>query len=90
MSICTIYSNTGMSAEKYAETRKRLEAAGAGQPQGQLYHVCFGDTENLSVVDVFESQEAFDAFGQVLTPILEELDLNLGQPEVSEVHNIGG
>jgi hypothetical protein len=89
MSICTIYSNTGMSAERYAETRKRLEAAGAGQPQGQLYHVCFGDTDNLSVIDVFESQETFEAFGQVLRPILEELNLGQVQPEVSEVHNIG-
>ena len=89
MSICTIYRNTGMSAERYAETRKRLEAAGAGQPQGQLYHVCFGDTDNLSVVDVFESQETFEAFGQMLRPILEELNLDQVQPEVSEVHNIG-
>jgi hypothetical protein len=89
MSICTIYSNTGMSAERYAETRKRLEAAGAGQPQGQLYHVCFGDTDNLSVIDVFESQETFEAFGQVLRPILEELNLGQVQPEVSQVHNIG-
>ena len=78
-----------MSAERYAETRKRLEAAGAGQPQGQLYHVCFGDTDNLSVIDVFESQETFEAFGQVLRPILEELNLGQVQPEVSEVHNIG-
>jgi hypothetical protein len=88
MAICTVYNNTGLSAEKYAETLKRLESAGAGQPKGQLYHVCFGDTENLSVVDVFESREAYEEFGQVLKPILEDLDL--GQPEVSEVHKVRG
>lgn len=88
MAICTVYNNAGLSAEKYAETLKRLESAGAGQPKGQLYHVCFGDTENLSVVDVFESQEAYEEFGQVLKPILEDLDL--AQPEVSEVHKVRG
>ena len=87
MAICTVYSDTGMNTEKYADTLKRLETAGAGQPDGQLCHVCFGDPENLSVVDVFESRETLEAFGRVLKPILDDLELNLGSPQALEVEN---
>jgi hypothetical protein len=40
------------------------------------------------VFDVWESEESFDAFGQTLMPILAELGIDPGQPQVSEVHNI--
>jgi hypothetical protein len=32
--------------------------------------------------------EEFQSFGKTLMPILESLDLELGKPVISEVHNI--
>ncbi|MEA2446787.1 MAG: hypothetical protein QOK47_424, partial [Actinomycetota bacterium] len=58
-----------MDAENYQQTLKELEAAGAGSPEGRLYHVAFGSP--IQVLDVWESQEKFDAFGQTLIPILQ-------------------
>ena len=40
------------------------------------------------VYDVWDSQEDFDAFGQTLMPILAELGVDPGQPDVMPVHNI--
>lgn len=78
----------GMTAAKYDEVVRRLEQAGAGSPAGRLYHVCFGDRENLRVSDIWDSQESFERFGQTLRPILEDLGIDSGQPEIIEVYNI--
>jgi hypothetical protein len=42
----------------------------------------------IQVFDVWESQESFQAFGATLVPILAELGVDPGEPQVSPVHNI--
>ena len=88
MAIVMRFVSPGMTADKYDEVVKRLEQAGAGSPAGRLYHVAFGDPNELRVSDIWESREAFDKFGQTLIPILNELGIDPGQPEILEVHNI--
>ena len=88
MSFVMRFQPQGMSAATYDECIKRLQAAGAGAPAGRLYHVCFGDPENLSVSDIWDSMENFEAFGATLMPIMQELGIEAGQPEIVEVHNI--
>ena len=41
----------------------------------------------MRVLDIWESQEQFNAFGQTLMPILQQVGVDPGQPEVAEVHN---
>ena len=88
MAIVVRFASTGFTKAIYEETVKKLEAAGAGSPPGRLYHVCFGDKENLRVSDIWESREAFDKFGETLRPILTELGIEAGDLEFFEVHNI--
>jgi hypothetical protein len=88
MSFAIGFTPAGMSAAKYDEVIKKLEAAGAGTPAGRLYHICFGDKNDLRVVDVWDSLENFEAFGQTLMPILQDAGIDPGQPEIIEVHNI--
>ncbi|MFI5185945.1 MAG: hypothetical protein ACHQF0_04435 [Chitinophagales bacterium] len=78
----------GMSVAQYDECIRRLEAAGAGNPKGRLYHVCYGDPTNLRVTDVWDNVENFEKFGQTLMPILNEIGINPGQPDVYPVHSI--
>jgi hypothetical protein len=66
---------------------KQLEAAGAGSPKGRLYHFCFGEGDELMVFDVWESQEAFDAFGQSLIPIMSKLGIDIGEPAIMPMVN---
>jgi hypothetical protein len=82
------FNPKGMTTERYDETLRRLEAAGAGSPPGRQYHVAFGEEGGLSVFDVWDSTESFDKFGETLLPILQELAIDVGEPSVVPVHNI--
>jgi len=87
MAILLRFTPEGMTSAKYDEVLRRLEAAGAGSPPGRLYHVAFGDPNNLRVSDIWDSRESFDRFGQTLLPILEDLGIPSGEPEEIAVHN---
>ena len=87
MPIAIRFTPKSMSAAKYDEVISRLEQAGAGAPKGRLYHVCYGSASELNVVDVWDSSESFDAFGQTLMPILQEAGVDPGEPEIKEVHH---
>lgn len=79
----------GMSADKYDEVQRKLEAAGAANPEGRRYHFAFGEGGgDLSVFDVWDSTELFDRFGETLMPILQELGVDPGEPAVVEIHRM--
>jgi hypothetical protein len=82
------FSPEAMSAQQYDACIAKLAAAGAGSPQGRLYHASYGPADRLRVFDVWDSRESFEAFGQTLVPILQELGVDPGTPEVSEIHGI--
>ena len=88
MSITVIFPPTNMTYEKYDEVIRRLEAAGPGTPSGRQYHTCFGTSGDLGVVDVWESAEQFEAFGETLMPILEKVGIEASEPQISETYNI--
>jgi hypothetical protein len=88
MAIGIYFPVKDMSAEKYDEVIRRLEAAGAGAPTGRSYHCAFAGDGGLHVFDVWDSQADFDSFGETLMPILGELGVDPGEPMIAEVHNI--
>jgi hypothetical protein len=88
MALAFYFSPSSFTPEVYDETIKKLEAAGAGAPAGRLYHFALEDDGKIQVFDVWESQQAFEAFGPTLLPIMTELGADPGQPMVSPVHNI--
>ncbi len=88
MAISVYVNPASMTAAQYDDIIGRLDAAGAGQPAGRLYHACFGSGDKLQVFDIWESQQAFDKFGETLMPIVQEVGLDAGQPMVEPVHNL--
>jgi len=89
MALALYFSPTPVfTAQQYDECIKRLAKAGATHPSGRTYHACFGTSESVKVFDVWTSRDAFDKFGQTLLPILKELGVDPGQPQVMEVHNV--
>jgi hypothetical protein len=77
-----------MTAQHYDDIVRRLEEAGEWPPDGLEYHVCFGSDGNLRVSEIWDSQEQLDAFGERLMPVLAEVGIAAGEPEVLEVYNI--
>jgi quinol monooxygenase YgiN len=88
MAIGIYFTHGKFSVDKYDEAIAQLEAAGAGAPAGRTYHVALETDGEINVFDVWESQEAFDAFGATLMPILTELGVDPGTPMVAPVHNV--
>ena len=62
-------------------------------PQGGVFHVAGSEGGNWRVVDVWESEQAWNAFFETrLKPALEQANLLDGRPQptvrVYEVHNV--
>ena len=89
MSVLIRFTPTSATTtEQYDETIRRLEGAGDFPPQGLEYHVCFVADGNLRVSEIWDSREQLDAFGERLMPILAEVGIDPGEPELLEIHNI--
>ena len=89
MSIVVRFHPTNVTAEKYEESIRRIEAAGEWPPDGLRTHVLFGTEGSLKVSEIWDSQEQLQAFGERLMPILEDVGIEFsGPPEVFEVQNL--
>jgi hypothetical protein len=88
MALGFYFTPSGFTQDTYDEAIRQLEAAGAGAPEGRTYHVALETNGEIQVFDIWESQEAFEAFGATLLPILAGLGADPGQPMVARVHSI--
>ena len=88
MAMLLEFTPNSFTAEKYDTTTRQLQEAGQGAPAGRLSHVAYGDPNALRIADVWESQEAFEAFGRTLLPILQAVGIDPGQPKGTPVHNV--
>ena len=87
MAIVAIFEVNGSTSSKYDEVIRRLTEIGERVPDGQKYHICYGDKQNLQVINIFENQTKLDAFGAKLMPILQEMGIE-AKPAIFEVYNI--
>ena len=88
MSVLLRFSPASLTAQQYDESIRRLEESGDFPPDGLDYHVCFGTEGELKVSEIWDSQEQFEAFGPRLMPILEEVGIEPGEPQLIEIHNV--
>ncbi len=87
MSLGIYFVHVGFTPEKYGETIKKLEAAGAGAPKGRKHHFALESDGSIQVFDEWETKEDFEAFGQTLIPILMEMGVELGEPSIATIIN---
>jgi hypothetical protein len=88
VSLVIRFAPPSLTAQQYDEVVRRLTEAGVFPADGLDYELCFGSEGNLKVSQVWDSQEQLDAFAEQLRPILAEVGVNPGEPEVLEVHNM--
>ena len=89
MSLLARFTPASLTAEQYNESVRRLEADdGAWPADGLDYHVCFGTEPNLKVSEIWDSPEQFAAFGERLMPLLADIGIEPGEPEIIPIHNI--
>ncbi len=74
MTISVVFEFPTGSVESY---RKVFEIGGpeiTDQPD-RLFHQCFESGGGFTVVDVWQSEDSFARFGEVLGPVLQDLGL---------------
>lgn len=88
MALGFYFKPTGFTKQRYDDSLKQLEEAGAGAPPGRLFHFALETDGEIQIFDVWDSQQSSEAFGAALGPILGELGADPVQPQVSRVHNM--
>ena len=92
MAVLMVHDVPGGTKEQYDAVASRLtDGRGLNSPGdwpggGLLAHAA-GPTDNgWRVVDVWESEDAFQRFGAVIVPILQDVGM-AGQPQLFPLHN---
>jgi hypothetical protein len=92
VSVVIRYNPVSLTAAKYDEGVRHinsgLELNEGELPEGCVAHVCFGTDGDLHVSEIWESREQWEAFGEKLMPLLHEVGIDPGQPDVYEVHRL--
>jgi hypothetical protein len=74
MAIVTHGHPGGMTTQMYEEGNRRLRESGAFQTPEHLFHACYGDPNDLQILGVWETREAWDRFwNEACRPIMTEM-----------------
>jgi hypothetical protein len=72
---------------QYEAVWKELRTAGYGKPKGMIYHSGAPKPEGgLIVVDIWESEDDYQAFSRVLKDVTEKYEDLQGIPKIYPVH----
>lgn len=92
MPVVLVHQGPTLTRERYEEAVKkvtggksRLETPADWPVEGLLVHVAGQGEGGFRVIDVWESEEAAAAFGQILIPILQEFGI-IDLPEIYPAH----
>jgi len=94
MPIVAVFQGPTLTQTQYEESvrrltggRGRLETPADWPVAGLLVHVAGQGPNGFRVVDVWESEEAFQRFAEKLLPITKAIGIE-GQPEVYATHTL--
>ncbi len=74
-----------LTAEQYKTIDDKLRTAVGGAIEGLKLHTCFREGDGLAIFDVWDSQEAFEALGSKLMPIVQEVGAEMSPPQFVEM-----
>ncbi len=86
MPIGIYFPINNMDASTYAAINARL--CDLDRPAGRSFHAAFHVGDDIHVFDVWESLEAFQAFGEHLLPLANEYSVDVGEPRIGEIERI--
>ena len=76
----------GMTTKQFDDAWKELRALGISRPKGLVHHTGAQNGSSMVIVDVWESQEAWEGFAQTIGPILGKLGVADSPPVILPVH----
>ena len=91
MAITAYFQPKSLSPDQYDDVLNKLDDAGLSAPDGRVHHMSgIGEDGTIWVLDVWETPEHFEAFGEILMPIVSELEIDVGEPMITPLHNYIG
>jgi hypothetical protein len=88
MSILAIYRSAGVDRTKYDAVIDELKTKSTA-PAGSLAHFAgFTGPDSIVVVDVWESREQLEKFGEQLAPVLKKHGIPDQAPEIVELYGL--
>src|SRR5579862_3613790 len=94
MPVVAVFQGPNVSQQVYEDSiraltggKDRVESPADWPVPGLLVHVAGTGPNGFRVVDVWESEEAFNRFGAVIGPILQNLGVE-AQPDVGPTHTL--
>ncbi|WAZ19947.1 antibiotic biosynthesis monooxygenase [Streptomyces cinnabarinus] len=95
MAIVAVFEVPGMTRDQYEQSADKVTGgrgavtASADWPvPGLISHTSAPTPNGWLVVDVWESDEAFQRFGEIIVPILRELGAPDVEPKIYPVHTV--
>lgn len=88
MAVTAVFDVPGMTKEQYEQVIGDLSREGAGVLEGRRCHIASAKPGGWYVVDVWDSPEAFQEFGEHLMPILIKNGVTPPQPLLLETHTL--
>jgi hypothetical protein len=92
MAVVLVHQGPSVTQERYEEAvrkltdgKSRMESTSDWPVAGLLVHTAGQGQGGFRVVDVWESEEAANQFGETLAPILQEVGIE-EQPELYQAH----
>lgn len=85
--ILVFFDGKGMTSAQYDQIIAGLVAAKVpNPPTGQIFHAAIQTPEGLKVIDVWESAEHFQAFGNALMPAIQAAGVTPPPPTIYSLH----
>lgn len=85
--VVVIVRSPEFTSKDYDKVWDGVRAAGHSNPKGLLSHVSFEDPEEgWTIIDVWESADAFKEYGKILMPIIERTGKKLPEPKIIPAH----
>ena len=92
MAVVLVHQGPSLTQESYEEVvskltdgKSQMESPSDWPVAGLLVHAAGQGDSGFRVVDVWESEEACNQFGEVLAPILKEVGIDV-PPEMYQAH----
>ena len=86
MAVAFVSTPTSMAAVRYDRVITQSAASRAGDPQGRRFHVRFGPAQHLTLLEVWDNAEEYQAFGLALMPTLAKEEIEMAPAEPLEIH----
>jgi hypothetical protein len=85
--INVVFEGEGFTAQQYDEVCREANVSQENVPDGLIFHSAFATDGGFMVVDVWESEDKFRAFGARLGPAMEAAGIS-AEPRVYPTHAV--